>query len=152
MEVFGKFGEISLQAYKQGFFDMQPYDFSYDCDLKDPEQVASLEHCMARRNPRPIVIEFLCRVWSPLQGLTAGNPRARRKELRRRQISETPFLQLTERLFLTQPEKSDDALAENPWISRARAEPEIQRLGQRGDCYVATRHQCRFNERHLFSG
>ena len=152
VEVFGGFGEISMQAHRQGLFALQPYDSTYGCDLRDPQQVESLEQDMVRWNPRLIVIEFPCRVWSPLQRLAAGNSLEKRRELRRRQLEDKPFLQLTERLFEMQLAKDDEALAENPWTSMARKEPEIQRLENDPRCYVALSHQCRFNKRHLFSG
>ena len=71
VEVFGGFGEISMQAHRQGLFALQPYDSTYGCDLRDPQQVESLEQDMVRWNPRLSVIEFPCRVWSPLQRLAA---------------------------------------------------------------------------------
>jgi len=79
VEVFGSYGEVSVQAHRQGFFSLQPYDSQYGCDLRDETQVTSMEEDMMRWNPRLILIEFPCRVWSPLQDLTVGTSQEKRR-------------------------------------------------------------------------
>jgi len=48
VEVFGGYGEVSVQAHRQGFFCLQPYDSQYGCDLRDEQQATSMEEDIMR--------------------------------------------------------------------------------------------------------
>ena len=78
VEIFGGKAEISLQAYRQGWLTLQPYDIEYGCDLKDLVQRAELIGDLRRLRPRLAVVEFLCKKWCKLAVFNYHRSQARR--------------------------------------------------------------------------
>ena len=152
VEIFGGHSQVSMEAAKQGWLALQPYDSKYGCDLSDPEERDAMLQDLDRLQPRLAIVEFPCTYWSQLQNINYGQSQQRRRLLKKFRKQELPFLQLCEDVFMKQLARGDDALAENPVRSAARLETPIRRLEEHSDTYVAIGDMCRHNLRHARDG
>ena len=122
---------MSMEASRQGWLAMQPYDERYGCDLRDPQSVAGLKQDLLTLQPRLAIVEFPCKWWSNLLNLSYGTTQAKRRIWKKFQEKELPFLELCEEVFDIQSKNGADALAENPQRSQARLQLPMVRLTQR---------------------
>ena len=152
LEVFGGNSEVSMQASRQGWFAMQPYDVLYGTNLRDGSQRAELRSDIARMQPRLVIVELPCTPWCGFKHVQASKSQKARRQVRQQQLRDRPFLELAEDIFKDQLARGDHALLENPWNSMARKEPAIKRIEADKRCISAYCDQCMFNARHAESG
>ena len=109
LEVFARTSMISVRAaHYWNMRVLQPIDVKFGCDLRDAKKRKVLE----RYDPRLVVVEFPCRVWTVLQKNV--NYKDRPEELEQRRQADRPFLEFAEDIFESQRRRGGHALLENP--------------------------------------
>lgn len=147
MEIFGGHAEVSYQFSRWGWASTEPIDKLYGSDLFCRDEREKVIQHIRKVRPSLVVISYPCRLWSPLNHLSATTPQAKRR-LNQKRKEELPFLELCEDVFNVQLELGGDALGENPLPSESFKQPPIQRILSHPEVYSGVGHGCRFGIRH----
>ena len=150
-EIFGGHTEVSLQAWRQGWFALQPIDIKYGTDLSDPAERQQILDTLDVAKPQLVLVEFPCTYWSSLTNINYRTPEQQRK-LKKLREEHRPFVQLAVDIAERQMAGGRDFLLENPLASEARNLPEIQQLERDSRTHTAISHLCQFGLKHPSSG
>ena len=79
LEVFGGHAEVSVQAWKHGLLALQPVDIEYGTDLSSPDEREDLIASIRETQPRLVIVEFPCTLWSSLSRFNYRGSSGRQK-------------------------------------------------------------------------
>ena len=113
LEIFGGRAEVSCSFSQWGWTVLEPVDQLYGTDLSVESNREKVLSWIRKFRPRLVMVEYPCKVWSPITNLAYPNAQARRR-LRQRRLEELPFLEFCEKIFELQIQLGGDALGENP--------------------------------------
>lgn len=151
LELFGGSAEVPCQSSRWGGSTLEPIDQLYGTDLTVEANRERVKSWIYRSRPRLVLVEYPCKVWSPIMNLACTTPQARRR-LRVRRLRERPFLEFCEEIFKIQMQLGGDALAENPLRSASFQEEPMKRLLNHPEVYHSVGHGCRFGIKRVNSG
>ena len=84
---------MSYQFSRWGWASTEPIDKLYGSDLFCRDEREKVIQHIRQVRPRLVVISYPCRLWSPLNHLSATTPQAKRR-LNQKRKEELPFLEL----------------------------------------------------------
>jgi hypothetical protein len=150
LEIFGGRAEVSYNFSQWGWNVLEPIDQVYGMDLSVEENRGKVLAWIRKYRPRLVLVEYPCKVWSPITNLSYPTPQARRR-LRKRRLAELPFLEFCEKIFHLQLELGGDALGENPLRSASFDQPPLRRLMSHPAVFSVVGHGCRYGIKHAIS-